>query len=141
MEKIKYKIGNIGGDPIKESKFIVTKDENKFIMYSANLIDKDRPLHSTIAEENQIDRKSVLGGGKFKLEDDLIFYGWSSGFGPVPNKVAYNLGKTLVDHLGQEYFSRRGIKFNKIKTKMDPCSLSKKHEEKWRELGFDDRKK
>lgn len=66
-------------------KFIVVKTEGIFVIHVA---DSPHKYHRDIAEDLGIHSKSVFGGGKMEIYDNLlILFDYSESFGGVPREL------------------------------------------------------
>ena len=132
MKDLEYKVGDILGIPTVECKFIVCKEDNLLKFYSAPY-NNEFHLHKDIAAYNKIAKKNVLGGGKFKIENEVLkLYDYSSDFGAIPQKAAEGIVNAL-----KNYLSGSPYDFKKVKNTIMPFYLNESNKKEWKKLGFE----
>ncbi|HIH11621.1 TPA: hypothetical protein HA241_05490 [Candidatus Woesearchaeota archaeon] len=136
-KNLEYKIGNVGADPSKDSKFIVHLDDEKTLgIYSVP--NPRGVLHKHIAKKFGLRREDVLGGGEYYLRDNgtLELSQYSTDFGSIPAEAERMVGETLAN-----YFRKEGLVVNRIATDMIQNFDDERNKARWEALGFNMREK
>ncbi|MEM2956488.1 MAG: hypothetical protein QW041_02870 [Candidatus Pacearchaeota archaeon] len=132
-KNLEYKIGFVEGFPDNESKYIIAKEGKFLVWYSANLRIRggEKPYHRTIAEDNGISERRVLGGGKFVIENGILkIYDYSSSFGGVPKIVADVFANMLKEYLKDKYT------ISNLKIEPLQVYVNEKTRKEWKKLGL-----